>query len=343
MGLSCSCPFSAYNDLEAVIVNSLNFGNDEEKTPARSVSFKGQDPELTISRSIGSGKMLLEVSVSFRKREHNLLGMQAEGQSGRMKDNETVNESCGTDRTADQLADSAVLVEQSWKNLLDLVELNYNSVSFFDLLKKESAISRWSRAGKRAAMVGKGLSKNEKGQKLVLEHWLEAFDVQHRYGHNLRLYFINWFHSSTLEPFYYWLDRGEGKNLNLVEKCPRSKLEKQCIKYLDPMERKAYEVIVEEGMLVYKQSREILDTTGEPQGVKWIFVLSTSKAFFIGPKRKGVFHHSSFLAGGATSAAGRIVVEKGVIKAIVFVLVYTPFLTIIHSASRSNKCSNFVF
>lgn len=109
------------------------------------------------------------------------------------------------------------------------------------------------------------------------------------------------------------------------------------------MERKAYEVIVEEGMLVYKQSREILDTTGEPQGVKWIFVLSTSKAFFIGPKRKGVFHHSSFLAGGATSAAGRIVVEKGVIKAIVFVLVYTPFLTIIHSASRSNKCSNFVF
>ncbi|CAA2992499.1 Hypothetical predicted protein [Olea europaea subsp. europaea] len=316
MGLSCSCPFSAYNDLEAVIVNSLNFGNDEEKTPARSVSFKGQDPELTISRSIGSGKMLLEVSVSFRKREHNLLGMQAEGQSGRMKDNETVNESCGTDRTADQLADSAVLVEQSWKNLLDLVELNYNSVSFFDLLKKESAISRWSRAGKRAAMVGKGLSKNEKGQKLVLEHWLEAFDVQHRYGHNLRLYFINWFHSSTLEPFYYWLDRGEGKNLNLVEKCPRSKLEKQCIKYLDPMERKAYEVIVEEGMLVYKQSREILDTTGEPQGVKWIFVLSTSKAFFIGPKRKGVFHHSSFLAGGATSAAGRIVVEKGVIKAV---------------------------
>ncbi|KAL2487807.1 calmodulin-binding family protein [Forsythia ovata] len=320
MGISCSCPLSGYNDLEngfeSLTVKSINFGNDEEKTPSRSVSFTGRDPGLTISRSIGSGNMLLEVSVSFRTRERCLLDINAEGPSGSMEDNETVNQLCGSDCTTDQLADSTVLVEQSWRNLLDLVELNYNSVSFFDLLKKETAISRWSRAGKRAAKVGKGLSKNEKGQKLVLEHWLEAIDVQHRYGHNLRLYFIEWFHSSTMEPFFYWLDRGEGKNLNLVEKCSRSKLQQQCIKYLDPMERKAYEVIVEDGTLFYKQSREIIDTTREPKGVKWIFVLSTSKAFFIGLKRKGAFHHSSFLAGGATSAAGRIAVEKGIIKAV---------------------------
>lgn len=32
-------------------------------------------------------------------------------------------------------------------------------------------------------------------------------------------------------------------------------------------------------------------------------------------KKKGVFQHSSFLAGGATSAAGRLVVEKGLLKA----------------------------
>jgi len=31
-------------------------------------------------------------------------------------------------------------------------------------------------------------------------------------------------------------------------------------------------------------------------------------------KRKGVFQHSSFLAGGATSAAGRLVAENGVLK-----------------------------
>lgn len=31
-------------------------------------------------------------------------------------------------------------------------------------------------------------------------------------------------------------------------------------------------------------------------------------------KRKGTFQHSSFLAGGATSAAGRLEAEKGVLK-----------------------------
>jgi hypothetical protein len=33
-------------------------------------------------------------------------------------------------------------------------------------------------------------------------------------------------------------------------------------------------------------------------------------------KKKGKFQHSSFLAGGATSAAGRLVVEDGTLKAI---------------------------
>lgn len=80
------------------------------------------------------------------------------------------------------------------------------------------------------------------------------------------------------------------------------------------MERKAYEVIVEDGKLLYNQSGEFLDTTGEPKGSKWIFVLSTSMTLYVGQKKKGSFQHSSFLAGGATSAAGRIVVENGILK-----------------------------
>ncbi|KAM0929023.1 hypothetical protein ACQ4PT_001864 [Festuca glaucescens] len=62
------------------------------------------------------------------------------------------------------------------------------------------------------------------------------------------------------------LDIGEGKEINLG-KCPRSKLQSQCIKYL-------------------------------------------------GPKKKGSFQHSSFLAGGAITAAGRLVVKDGILKAI---------------------------
>jgi len=89
-----------------------------------------------------------------------------------------------------------------WK-LLDFAELKRSSISFFDIEKPESAISRWSRARMRAAkvsskeidvsiqvtfcstaflsarifyplQVGKGLSKDAKARKLALQHWLEA-------------------------------------------------------------------------------------------------------------------------------------------------------------------------
>ncbi|CAN4089792.1 unnamed protein product [Withania somnifera] len=219
-------------------------------------------------------------------------------------------------RTRRKLADCAVLIEQSWWKLLDFAELKHSSISFFDLDKHETAVSRWSRARTRAAKVGKGLSKNGKAQKLALQHWLEAIDPRHRYGHNLHFYYVQWLHSQSKEPFFYWLDIGEGKEVNIVDKCPRWKLQQQCIKYLGPMERKAYEVEVEDGKLFYKETGKLLDTTDELEGTKWIFVLSTSKTLYVGKKTKGTFQHSSFLAGGATLAAGRIVAEQGVLKAV---------------------------
>ena len=42
-------------------------------------------------------------------------------------------------------------------------------------------------------------------------------------------------------------------------------------------ERKAYEVVVQDGKLVYKKSGEDLHTGGGPKDAKWIFVLGTSK------------------------------------------------------------------
>ncbi|KAG5040968.1 hypothetical protein JHK85_013444 [Glycine max] len=206
MGISFSCPFAKYNDVEdgldSVVVKSINFGNDEIKTPMRSVSFKNEDLEPTILKSLGSGKMTIEASI----------------------------------------------------------------------------------------------------------------DPRHRYGHNLHFYYDRWLQSQSREPFFYWLDIGEGKEVNL-EKCPRSKLQQQCIKYLGPMERLAYEVVVEDGKFFYKQTGELLNT-GEDAHAKWIFVLSTSKTLYVGKKTKGSFQHSSFLAGGATSSAGRLVIENGVLKAV---------------------------
>ena len=43
-------------------------------------------------------------------------------------------------------------------------------------------------------------------------------------------------------------------------------------------------------------------------------VLSVSKILYVVMKKKGNFQHSSFLAGGATLSAGRIVVDDGVLK-----------------------------
>jgi hypothetical protein len=58
-------------------------------------------------------------------------------------------------RTRRQLADAAVLVEQSWWKLLDFALLKRSSVSFFDIEKQETAVSKWSRARARAAKVKK--------------------------------------------------------------------------------------------------------------------------------------------------------------------------------------------
>lgn len=83
-------------------------------------------------------------------------------------------------------------------------------------------------------------------------------------------------------------------------------------------ERETYEVIVEDGKLVYKQSGMLLDTN---ERSKWIFVLSTSRSLYVGQKKKGVFQHSSFLSGGATTAAGRLVAHDGILE--VCILRYT--------------------
>lgn len=70
-------------------------------------------------------------------------------------------------------------------------------------------------------------------------------------------------------------------------------------------------MIIENGKLVYRQGGVPLNTV---EGSKWIFVLSTSRNLYVGQKKKGLFQHSSFLAGGAATAAGRLVAHDGILK-----------------------------
>ncbi|GAB4856423.1 IQ domain-containing protein iqm3 [Ancistrocladus abbreviatus] len=218
-------------------------------------------------------------------------------------------------RTRRWLADSAVVAEELWCRALDYVWLNRSTISFFALSKHETALSRWSRVLLTASKVGKGLSVDSAAHQLAVQHWIEAIDPRHRYGHNLHIYYDEWSKTDSGQPFFFWLDVGDGKDLDLKE-CSRLKLRQQCIKYLGPQERECYEYIVVEGKIIHKLSELPLDTNEESKGAKWIFVVSTCKKLYAGQKKKGKFHHSSFLAGGATFAAGRLSVEHGVLKAI---------------------------
>ncbi|XP_070661112.1 IQ domain-containing protein IQM1-like isoform X1 [Malus domestica] len=289
--------------------------NSKRATP-RTISFKKTDLSKT-GISDGMEKVLFEESISSKKRKlgdqlnigTNVSRKTAEGKTEifieKLKPEDWVSPRSPIEldaaaskvqkvyksyRTRRNLADCAVVVEELWWQALDFAALSRSSVSFFESVKSETAVSRWARARTRAAKI----------------------DPRHRYGQNLHLYHDVWFNSGSFQPFFYWLDVGDGKEVNL-DKCPRTDLQSQCIKYLGPKEREAYEVIVESRKLVYRQSGKLVNTR---EGSKWIFVLSTSRNLYVGEKKKGFFQHSTFLAGGATIAAGRIVASNGLPEAV---------------------------
>eukprot|EP00898_Chlorokybus_atmophyticus_P006482 jgi/Chlat1/6835/Chrsp51S06526 len=169
-------------------------------------------------------------------------------------------------------------------------------------IRSEIARSNWQRSARKAAVVGRGLSQDEFARQLSLEHWLEAVDSKHRYGHNLHIYYKLWLDSPTQEPFFYWLDCGEGVDVESDE-CSREKLRKQLIAYLGPGQRSKYQVDIIDGRLVVHDTGAPLVT--QPS-LKYIFVMDTKGTLYVHTKQKGIFQHSSFLSGGAAVAAGRL-------------------------------------
>nr|GMC76011.1 IQ domain-containing protein IQM4-like [Ipomoea batatas] len=83
--------------------------------------------------------------------------------------------------------------------------------------------------------------------------------------------------------------------------------------WLEAREREEYEVILEEGKMKYSRNGSFVDSI---EGTEWIYVLSPERVLYVAQKEKGRFHHSSFLAGGAAIAAGKLLVSNGVIKAV---------------------------
>ncbi|RRT60206.1 hypothetical protein B296_00036303 [Ensete ventricosum] len=178
MGVTLSCPGEIHNSmndrLEALIVRSLSFG-DNVRSTLRSISFNGRDSKPANLKTLGPGKRLREGSVSFNGRvtdtfhsdsdvaakttaapkqdvpkisrfsplgkrslEPDLIGPGSPKHDAAVK----LQKVYKSFRTRRQLADCAVLVEQSWWKLLDFALLKRSSVSFFDIEKQESAVSR---------------------------------------------------------------------------------------------------------------------------------------------------------------------------------------------------------
>ncbi|KAG6584623.1 IQ domain-containing protein IQM1 isoform X1 [Phytophthora cinnamomi] len=159
------------------------------------------------------------------------------------------------------------------------------------------------------------------------DFWLEALDEQHRYGFNLRAFHKAWKHEMAEGPrrdssddasFFHWLDHGNGSTLELPE-CSQQELRSTHVEYCTHEQRKKYELEFtsngEEGgvRVQYAASGRVVHTD---ERSKWIFVMDLAGRMYLGRKRKGRFHHSSFVSGAPIFAAGKIIIKNGVIIAI---------------------------
>ena len=94
-----------------------------------------------------------------------------------------------------------------------------------------------------------------------LRYFLEMVDTKHRYGANLQVYHEFWKRQPTTQNFFYWLDHGHGRHLDL-SLCSREKLDREQIRYLSREERKDYLTEVDdEGRLRWAKNGELITTS----------------------------------------------------------------------------------
>ena len=96
-----------------------------------------------------------------------------------------------------------------------------------------------------------------------MRYFLEMVDQKHRYGANLLVYHEEWVRSKVSQNFFYWLDHGEGRHLDLPG-CSRAKLNKERIRYLSKDERMNYLAVVDDqGKLRWHKNDELITTSVE--------------------------------------------------------------------------------
>ncbi len=88
-------------------------------------------------------------------------------------------------------------------------------------------------------------ARRQSAKVMDLQYFLEMVDRRHRYGSSLRKYHNYWKSQPTSQNFFYWLDHGEGKEVELPE-CSRERLDREQVRYLSREERLNYLVVVDD-------------------------------------------------------------------------------------------------
>ncbi|KAJ5973147.1 uncharacterized protein N7479_003065 [Penicillium vulpinum] len=115
--------------------------------------------------------------------------------------------------------------------------------------------------GTRSGPNNTEISSGATAKMMDLQYFLEMVDLKHRHGSNLRSYHTYWRNSSSNENFFFWLDHGNGRNIELPQ-CSRERLEKEQVRYLTREERLNYMVTVDEnGLLRWAKNNELVWTT----------------------------------------------------------------------------------
>jgi hypothetical protein len=101
------------------------------------------------------------------------------------------------------------------------------------------------------------------GKTMDLQYFLEMVDAKHRHGSNLRKYHEFWKTTDCKENFFYWLDYGAGKDVELPA-CPREQLEREQVRYLSREERVKYLVTIDRmGRFRWAKDDELVWTNNE--------------------------------------------------------------------------------
>ncbi|KAH8432697.1 IQ calmodulin-binding motif protein [Aspergillus melleus] len=133
-----------------------------------------------------------------------------------------------------------------------------------------------------------------------LQYFLEMVDLKHRHGSNLRKYHTYWMNSPSKQNFFYWLDHGEGKELELP-KCSRERLNREQVRYLTREERMNYLVRVDvAGRFRWAKNEELVctDSTRFKDSLRGVVPVEEDA-----PPFKGNFTNASYSSSSLSSSA----------------------------------------